>query len=509
MTKNNEAMNPDEVLPPEAKDAVATRSAGNVAPVQTVMEQAAVAELKIAAQMAKMYPRDMVAVRDELLESCKRPRFAETARYSKPIGNSAVKGLSIRFAEEAMRTMGNIRVTELPIFDSDDERVTSVTAWDCQTMAHAQKAVVTKKVIERKSAHGRTVVGPPEGRLNSYGDKIFLVRATEDEVLVKESANCSKVRRNLILAIIPSDLREDAEERILRTLGDRDAKDPKGEMKKLMDAFSALRVKPAGLSRWLGHPVDEASPAEIAELREVYTSVRDGEASFAQHLEQRDEARAIAASRKETGTGDASDMQSNARQRGATAGAEQKQKPVAQPEPKEEPQADEKPAATRRKGAAPKAEAKPEPEPEPEAESEAEDEAPVMPTAKEVAAFVAYVTKSTGGLAGDIVGWALSEVFDGATDVADIPMETLKERKSDMVECVRRLASPMGGEMSDKVFDAIVARHPNSTDDNDEVQVVVDALCTKFEVSAMDDLPQWAAMVWPTLGVTPATTHEQ
>lgn len=62
------------------------------------------------------------------------------------------------------------------------------------------------------------------------------------------------------------------------------AKDPQGEIKKIVDAFSTLRVMPNDLKEYLGHDVGKCSPAQIAELRVMYKTIDDGEATWLDYL---------------------------------------------------------------------------------------------------------------------------------------------------------------------------------------------------------------------------------
>src|SRR4029077_1955184 len=79
--------------------------------------------------VAIKYPRNIDRVRVLLLKACERPLFAEKAIYCKPLGKQLNKktgrweeafaeGLSIRFAEEAVRTLGNA-ITEAKIVYDD------------------------------------------------------------------------------------------------------------------------------------------------------------------------------------------------------------------------------------------------------------------------------------------------------------------------------------------------------------------------------------------------------
>jgi hypothetical protein len=125
-------------------------------------------------------------------------------------------------------------------------------------------------------------------RTNSKGDPTYLVRATEDDLLAKESSLFSKYMRTGILRIVPGDIQAESKRRIKEILQGAAAKDPDGERKKIADAFAGVNVMPADLKRYLGHDLATCSPSEIVELRGLYTAMKAGEATWAEILEGRE-----------------------------------------------------------------------------------------------------------------------------------------------------------------------------------------------------------------------------
>ena len=69
------------------------------------------AEIQARYLLAQQNTRDLDVVREKLLKECRRPSFADVARYRKPI-RKGVEGLSIRFAEAALRIMKNITINQ-------------------------------------------------------------------------------------------------------------------------------------------------------------------------------------------------------------------------------------------------------------------------------------------------------------------------------------------------------------------------------------------------------------
>ena len=60
----------------------------------------------------------------------------------------------------------------------------------------------------------------------------------------------------------------------MKTLEDRAAKDPEGEKKRLVDAFSNLGIKPNDLQEYLGGELDRITPPELEDLRLIDFKVR-------------------------------------------------------------------------------------------------------------------------------------------------------------------------------------------------------------------------------------------
>lgn len=225
-------------------------------------------------------PRDFDTCRLRIMKACQRPRFAEVARYAKPIGGGRVTGLSVRFAEEAATLWQNVSVSALLVFDDDERRIYRVEAIDLETNRNAAVDVMVEKFVERRQTRdGMEVAG---SRVNAGGQTVYKVRATEDDLVVKVNAAIAKARRNVILELLPADVKEEAEEAIVATIADRDRKDPDGARKAVTEAFFKLGVMPQQIGEMLGHPLEQVTPAELTLLRSYYTALKDGEAAWAE-----------------------------------------------------------------------------------------------------------------------------------------------------------------------------------------------------------------------------------
>ena len=236
--------------------------------------------------MALQRPRDWDAVRLRVLKDCSRPSFAETAWYRRPVGkkknertgkweDSFAEGFSIRFAEAAMRAMGNLYPEVMTIFDDQRKRIVRVVVTDLEDNLSYSVDVMVEKTVERSNVkEGQTVLSQ---RVNSYGKPVFLVEANEGELTVKLDALVSKAMRKCGLRLLPGDIQDEAKAKIFEVRNNEAARDPDAARRKLIEAFNWYGVTPDMLAVYVGHPVATLSPAEIVELQGVYLAVKEGE----------------------------------------------------------------------------------------------------------------------------------------------------------------------------------------------------------------------------------------
>lgn len=278
-------------------NALATQNEFNNALVPQGIETAASA---VAAQakamiearyiMAIRRPRDMDVVREKMLKECKRPSFAAVARYQKPIGRDQTKwptGPSIRFAESAIRNMTNITVEVMTVYDDREKRIVRVTVTDLEAnVPYFQDVTITKTIERRQAKDGDTVL---RTRTNSYGDTLYILEATDDDIINKQQALISKAMRTIGLRLIPGDIVDECMEAVIDTQRNADAEDPDAAKRKLFDAFGTLGVRADQIKEYLGHDAATLAPKELMDLRALFASIRDGEATWRDVMESKAE----------------------------------------------------------------------------------------------------------------------------------------------------------------------------------------------------------------------------
>ena len=250
-------------------------SASESAAIAMATQQKAIVEARY--KMALARPRDLDLVRQKMLKDASRPSFANVAIYHKPVGNG-IEGPSIRFVESAIRNMTNILTETSTVSEDDERRVIRVAVSDLETNTYfSQDVTVTKTVERRKLPQGEK---PIRVRANSNGQLIYILHATDDEILNKQNALISKAVRTLGLRLIPGDLVDEALWEIKKTMAQQDRQDPDAAKHRIIDAFAQIGVSVEALKEFVGHELSALTPNEIQLLRTTYTSIKDGETSW-------------------------------------------------------------------------------------------------------------------------------------------------------------------------------------------------------------------------------------
>jgi hypothetical protein len=254
--------------------------------------------------MAERHPRNWDTVRVRLMSHCERPGFAEIARYKKPAGkkqingqwvDSFAEGLSARFAEIARQEMGNTSVESNVVYEDDLIRIIRAAVIDLERNNNDAREVTIAKAVEKRGKKNQKTGewAPPEGRevlsqrINSYGEPVFLVKATDDEIRNKQNSEISKAQRDESLRLVPKDIRDDCEAQILATLHDPKKVDPTAARKKVIDGFAKISVFPEDLVNYVGCSLDRISPSQLDELRGLWTAINDGDTTFQEALKAR------------------------------------------------------------------------------------------------------------------------------------------------------------------------------------------------------------------------------
>lgn len=242
----------------------------------TPESQRAIAEIRGAILMARHFPRDEDKAFAKIGKMCKRPAFAEDASYSFPRGGTTVEGPSINLARGLAAAWGNIRYGKRVLRDDGETILIEAFAWDMEANTYVTDQDEFKSLVQRKNKDTkRTEWVTPDER-----DK--------RELINRRGAICT---RNCLLQVLPKDVVDMAFDDCKETVRKGYSESREDVVRKLITAFSGFAVEPEDLERWLANKrdVDEIniraiSADELAELRGILTSIRDGNSSPSDHF---------------------------------------------------------------------------------------------------------------------------------------------------------------------------------------------------------------------------------
>lgn len=235
------------------------RTADRIGQATAVEQARAVAEVQAAIVVAQQCPRDLVAARDQMLESCSQPALAERAFFRFARGGSQISGPSVQLAREIARCFGNIQygIAELRRDDSHGQSEMQAFAWDVQNNTRASTTFIVEHV--RDTRQGRS-------------------KLTDQRDIYENNANNGARRlREQIFAVIPAWFVEEAKARCQKTLEDGGGKPLAQRVSDIIDAYVSLKVTEKQLEARLGKPRGTWDARDVAQLIVIGQSLRNGE----------------------------------------------------------------------------------------------------------------------------------------------------------------------------------------------------------------------------------------
>jgi hypothetical protein len=208
--------------------------------------------------IAKKFPRNEKLAVDRILNSCTRKTLAESALYSYARGGTDITGPSIRLAEALAQGWGNIQYGVRELENRGGESTIEAFAWDIETNTRVQKVFqVAHKRFTRKGSYSL------EDPRDIY------------EMVANQGA---RRLRSCILGVIPGDVVETAVKQCEVTLKASADVTPEG-IKKMLEKFEEIGVNKLHIESFIQRRVDSITPAQVVQLRKIFTSLKDGMSS--------------------------------------------------------------------------------------------------------------------------------------------------------------------------------------------------------------------------------------
>lgn len=220
-----------------------------------IQSNRAMQEVRAAYTMARQFPRNEHQAFANVMSACKRRRLAECAEYEYPRGSERITGPTIRLAEVLAQNWGHLDSG----FAETEQRAgwSTVMAYavDLQTGARATKTFQVEHV--RHTRQGKRGLTDPR-------DIYELV------------ANQAMRRvRACILSLIPGDLVEAAVMECRKTMNSNET--PLEErLRQMVRLFGERQVTVPMIEAYVGMPIASFSENQLARMRRVYESLKDG-----------------------------------------------------------------------------------------------------------------------------------------------------------------------------------------------------------------------------------------
>lgn len=218
-----------------------------------VETERAIAEVQGQLTLAKRFPRSMVAAQMDFLDACKSADFAATAFYAVPNRGS---GPSIRFAEEVARCYGNFDYGHRELSRSAGKSEIEVYAWDKEKNNRSTRQITVEHILDSKN-----------------GPKVLRDQADIDNRIANVA---SKQMRGRILALVPKALVAAGIAECKRTIAGGGEKPLSEKIIGISKAFAAYGITTDRLAKHLGHPVDQMTTDEYADLMGIGAALKDG-----------------------------------------------------------------------------------------------------------------------------------------------------------------------------------------------------------------------------------------
>lgn len=224
-----------------------------------VKAQREASEIQAMVFMAKQFPRNQIQAADRILNACTRQTLADSAVYSYPRGGQNVEGPSIRLAEVLAQNWGNLDFGIRELSQENGVSTVEAYAWDLETNVRQAKVF---QVAHKRMAKGGTKT------------------LTDPRDIYEMVANQGSRRlRACILSIIPGDIVEAALAQCSVTQAASVGATPeeiKETIRKLTATMGKFGITAENIQERYQCRLEAIRPAQIVELRKIYTSLKDG-----------------------------------------------------------------------------------------------------------------------------------------------------------------------------------------------------------------------------------------
>lgn len=222
----------------------------------------AIQEVQAALVIAQRFPRDETKAKAKIMQACQRKGLAEVAEFEYSRGGTRITGPTIDLLRAIANRWGNLLFGWAEVerrIGQDGVGMSSVRcwAWDTQNNSRAERTFMVK--------HWR------DTQAGGY--------ALEDERDIYESISNSASRRvrACLEEVIDADVIDDAVDQCRKTLRDGEKVPIADRAVQMLVAFQGeFGVTQSMIETRIGNKIDAISENQLASLRRVFKSLKDG-----------------------------------------------------------------------------------------------------------------------------------------------------------------------------------------------------------------------------------------
>lgn len=217
----------------------------------------AVQEIQSGLVIAQRFPRDEIKAKARIIQACNRLELAEQGEYEYSRGGTKITGPTIDLLRAIANRWGNLRFGWREVERRDGESTVRCEAWDMQSNGQAFREFVVKHWRDTQSG--------------GY--------ALEDERDIYELLANQAARRvrACLEEVIDADIVQAAVDQCRKTLVQGAGKVTiKDQVVQMLNAFTEFGVTQEMIEKRLGNKLDAVSPNQLASLRRVFKSLKDG-----------------------------------------------------------------------------------------------------------------------------------------------------------------------------------------------------------------------------------------
>jgi len=228
------------------------------APIRGRADEARVeAEVMAMVGVSRRFPRSPAQSFAAVQQACARPELAEVALYAYPRGNEVVSGPSIRLAEALAHAWGNLSFGVRELGSKPAGTLVQAWAWDMENNVRDERTFSVRH--ERHTKRGVTVLTDPRDIYETVANQ------------------AARRKRAAILAVLPKEYVDGAVHQCELTLSTTGGA-PYEQWERMAEAFEKLGVTREMVATRLRHGLQEVTVAEVAVLKRIHNSLRDGAA---------------------------------------------------------------------------------------------------------------------------------------------------------------------------------------------------------------------------------------